>query len=113
MRNVVVTEVRSGPPKRQRNLEERIWLRFPALYRRLALVTSRLSPRSRLRRMMLRRGLVSGWAAINRRDLELRRIMFAPNVESEFAHDQAALGLSGLRGHAEMDQALTELAEIW
>jgi ketosteroid isomerase-like protein len=83
------------------------------VYRRLALVLSRLSPRSRLRRVLLRRGLVSGWAAFNRRDFELRRVMFAPDVESEFAHDQQALGLSGLRGHAAMDQALSELTEVW
>jgi ketosteroid isomerase-like protein len=113
MRDVVVTPVHSGPPRRSRNLEERIWLRFPAAYRCLALVLSRLSPRSRLRRVLLRRGLVSGWAAFNRRDFEFRRVMFAPDVESEFAHDEQALGLSGLRGHAAMDQALSELTGVW
>jgi ketosteroid isomerase-like protein len=113
MHNVIVTPVYSGPPRRSRNLEERIWLRFPSVYRRLARVASRLSPRSRLRRVLLRRGLVSGWAAFNRRDFAFRRIMFAPDVESEFVHDQQVLGLSGLRGHAAMDQALSELSEVW
>lgn len=113
MRNVVVTPVRSGPPTRSRNLEERILLRFPSLYPRLARVLGRLSPRSRLRRVLLRRGVISGWAAVNRRDFELRRIMFAPDVETVLAHDQQALGLSGLQGHAATDQALSELAEIW
>lgn len=88
-------------------------MRFPSLYRRQARVFSRLSPRSRLRRMFLRRALVSGWSAINRRDLELRRLMFAPDVETELAHDEQALGLSGLRGHTATDQALSELAEVW
>jgi hypothetical protein len=86
---------------------------FPPLYRRLARVLSRLSPRSRLRRVLLRRGIISGWAAVNRRDFELRRIMFAPDVETVLAHDQQALGLSGLQGHAATDQALSELAEVW
>jgi hypothetical protein len=107
MRDVVVTLVHSGPPRRSRNIEERIWLRFPAVYRRQARILSRLRPRSRLKRVLLRRGLVSGWAAFNRRDFELRRVMFAPEVESEFARDEQALGLSGLRGHAAMDQALS------
>ena len=39
--------------------------------------------------------------------------MFAPDVETVLAHDQQALGLSGLQGHAATDQALSELAEIW
>lgn len=113
MERAVVTQVHSAPPTRSRNLEERILLRFPSLYRRLAQVLTRLSPRSRLRRVLLRRALISGWAAVNRRDFELRRIMFAPGVETELAHDQQALGLSGLRGQAATDQALSELAEVW
>jgi ketosteroid isomerase-like protein len=113
MLNAVVTPVHGGPPRRSRNLEERMLVRFPALYRRLARAFGRLRPRSRLRRVLLRRGLVSGWAAINRRDLEFRRVMFAPDVESEFVQDDQALGLSGLRGHAAMDQALSELSEVW
>jgi ketosteroid isomerase-like protein len=113
MEQAVVTQVHSGPPTRSRTLEERIWLRFPSVYRRLARVLSRLSPRSRLRRVLLRRGVISGWAAVNRRDFELRRIMFAPDVETVLAHDQQALGLSGLQGRAATDQALGELADVW
>lgn len=113
MEQAVVTQVHSGTPTRSRNLEERILLRFPSLYPRLARVLSRLSPGSRLRRVLLRRGVISGWAAVNRRDFELRRIMFAPDVETVLAHDQQALGLSGLHGHVATDQALSELAEVW
>jgi hypothetical protein len=36
---------------------------FPALYRRQAALFFGLSPRSRLKRALLRRALVSGWAA--------------------------------------------------
>ena len=77
-------------------------------------VLSRLSPRSRLRRLLLRRGLVSGWAAFNRRDFELRRVFFAPDVESELPPGTQTLGLSGVfRGQAAMEQAIDEFAESW
>jgi hypothetical protein len=115
MPNVVITEVEfSGPPRRSRNLQERFLVRFPSLYRRLALVLSRLSPRSRLRRLLLRRGLVSGWAAFNRRDFELRRVFYAPDVETGLAIDPQALGLSAMpRGLAETEQALSEFDQGW
>src|SRR3982751_1126469 len=99
MQNVVITRGQRAARRRSRNLEERIFVRFPSLYRRQARGFSRLRPRSRLRRMLLRRARVSGWSAINRRDLEFRRVMFAPDVETELAHDEQALGLSGLQGH--------------
>jgi ketosteroid isomerase-like protein len=115
MRNVVVTRVEhSGPPRRSRNLEERFLVRFPSLLRRGAPILSRLSPRSRLRRAFLRRALVSGWAAVSRRDFELRRVFFAPDVESELPPGAQTLGLSGMfRGHAAMEQALSEFADSW
>jgi hypothetical protein len=41
----------SGPPRRSRNLDERLMVRFQSEYRRLAaFLWRRLSPRSRLRR---------------------------------------------------------------
>ena len=60
-------------------------VRFPSLYQRLAALVQRLfSPRSRLRRAILRRGLLSGWAAFSRRDFELTLVRYAPNLEVEF-----------------------------
>ena len=115
MPDVVITEVGySGPPRRSRNLEERFLVRFPSLYRRLALIFSRLSPRSRLRRLLLRRGLLSGWGAFNRRDFKLRRLFYAPDVETDLAFDPQDLGLSAMRrGLAETEQALSEFDQIW
>lgn len=115
MRDVVITEVQySGPPRRSRNFEERFLVRFPSLFRRGALILSRLSPRSRLRRAFLRRALVSGWAAVSRRDFELRRVFFAPDVESELPPGTQTLGLSGVfRGDAAMEQAIGEFADSW
>jgi hypothetical protein len=101
MPDVVVTRVqRSGPPRRSRNLEERVWVRFPSLYRRLAALAFRLlSPRSRLRRAALRRVLLSGWASFDRRDFELNLLFFTPDAEFDFPSGLQTLGLGeeGLR----------------
>jgi ketosteroid isomerase-like protein len=111
MSNVVVTRVQcSGPPNRSRNLAERVMVRFPALYRRLAaLAQRRLNPRSRLRRVILRGSNISGWAAFNRGDFELMLVRYAPDVEFEFDPGEQTLGLSGtFRGHEAMAKALAE-----
>jgi ketosteroid isomerase-like protein len=117
MQNVIVTRVQcSGPPKRSRNLEERLMVRFPSLYRRLAALAQRrlLNPRSRLRRAVLRRGNISGWAAFNRRDFELMLVRYASDVEFEFDPGEQTLGLSGtFRGHEAMAKGLGELTEGW
>jgi ketosteroid isomerase-like protein len=117
MRNVVVTRVQcSGPPKGSRKLEERLMVRFPSLYRRLAALAQRrlLNPRSRLRRAILRRGNTSAWAAFNRRDFELMLVRYASDVEFEFDPGEQTLGLSGtFRGHEAMAEALGELIEGW
>ncbi len=96
MPNVVVTRVpSSGPPKRSRSLDERLLARFPALYQRLAVITRRLSPGSRLRRALLRRASSSGWAAFNRRDVDLMLIRYAPDVEFDFSPGLRPLGWTG------------------
>jgi ketosteroid isomerase-like protein len=90
-------------------------VRFPSLFRRsAALVQRRLSPRSRLKRALLRRGLVSGWAAHNRRDFKLMLVRYAPDVEFELARSIQPLGLGGIyHGHASVVEALGKMAEAW
>ena len=82
MRDGVITRVQyGGPPRRSRNLEERLMVRFPSLYRRQAALLHRLlSPGSRLRRGFLRRAVVSGWAAFSRRDFTLMQVPNGPEV---------------------------------
>src|ERR671937_177157 len=93
MRDVVVTRVPYKGPRHSRNLQERVMVRFPFLYRRLAaLVFGQLGPRSRLRRLLLRRALLSGWASFDRRDFELNLIFFAPDAAFEFAPEWEMLG---------------------
>lgn len=115
MRDVVVTRVQySGPPKRSRTMEERVYARFPSLFRRLARISSRLSRRSRLRRALLHRSFISGWAAYVRGDLKLMLVRYAPDVEFEFAPGQQTLGLGGtFHGHEGIVRGLRDLAEGW
>ena len=112
MQDVVVTRVQcSGPPNRSRNLAERLMVHFPALYRHLFALAQRrlLNPRSRLRRVILRGGILSGWAAFNRGDFELMLVRYAPDVEFEFDPGEQTLGRSGtFRGHEAMAKALAE-----
>jgi hypothetical protein len=115
MRDVVVTRVQhSGPPRRSRNFEERLMVRFPSLYRHQAALWRLLRPRSRLRRAFLRRAILSGWAAANRRDFELILVRYAPDVEVEFFPGLQALDIgSTFRGHAGVVEGYGKLAEVW
>jgi ketosteroid isomerase-like protein len=116
MREVVVTPVgRSGTPRRSRTLEERLMVRFPGAWRALsALVQRLLSPRSRVRRALLRRTVVSGLDAASRRDFELMLVRYAPDVENEFAPEFEALGLGGtFRGHDGMVKMIEAFGEAW
>jgi ketosteroid isomerase-like protein len=90
-------------------------VRFPALYRRgAALVWRRLGPRSRLRRALLRRQLVSGWAAFSRRDYTLQLVRYAPDAEYEVDPAlQKLLGGGAFVGHRGMREGFAELAKDW
>ena len=65
----------------RRTLEERLFVRFPALYRRLADLLTRLPPRSRLRRLIVAYSIQRGYAALNRRDFEVVLMRSDPEVE--------------------------------
>jgi ketosteroid isomerase-like protein len=67
----------------RRTLDERLYVRFPALYRRLAVALMRL-PRSRLRRLILARFLRLAYAAPNRRDFDLVLTGLGPETEYEY-----------------------------
>jgi ketosteroid isomerase-like protein len=113
MPNVVVTRVRSTGP-RSRNLQERLMVLFPSLARRLALHLFRLNPRSRLRRMLLRRAVDSGWTSFDRRDFKLNFLYFAPDTEFEFPPEMQALGVpASLRGHEGRVEAMNTVFEVW
>jgi ketosteroid isomerase-like protein len=113
--NVVVTPVEyGGPPRRSRTFDERLVARFPSLYRRFSALVLGLSPRSRLRRAVLRRAYVSGLAAFKRGDFKLMLVRYSPEVEFEFNPGLQTLGLTGtFRGHAGRVDALGKLAEAF
>ncbi len=54
-----------------RTADERLYLRFPALYRLLARGFAALGPRSRLRQAMVARLILRAYAAGNRRDFDV------------------------------------------
>jgi ketosteroid isomerase-like protein len=66
----------------RRALDERLIVRFPALYRLLADALMRLPPRFRLRRLMIARGIRQAYAAANRRDFD--RILAGWDPGSEY-----------------------------
>src|SRR3954471_1769929 len=72
---------RKDQARRGRSLDERLIVRFPALVSPLAGVVMRLSPRSRVRRLMITRRVRQAYAAINRRDFDLVLVGFDPEIE--------------------------------
>jgi hypothetical protein len=114
MRDVVITPVHYTGPRRSRNVQERLMVRFPSLYRRLVPLVFRLSPRSRLRRTLLRRAVDSGWASFDRRDLELNFLYFAPECEFEFPPAMQTLGIpASFRGLEGRNEGISEIFEVW
>ena len=115
MRDVVVTRVQYPGPRGSRNLEEHLMVRFPGIWRALSALVQRLvSPRSRVRRALLCRNLVSAYAAATRRDFELMLVRYAHDVEFEFEPDFEALGLGGtFRGHGGTLKMIEAFGEAW
>jgi len=74
----------------RRTLEERVYVWWPGLYAALSRTVLRLPPRSRLRRTLLRRSVLSGWPAWARGDLDLMLVRYAPDVRLEPLHEIVA-----------------------
>ena len=66
---------------RSRSMDERLFVRFPALYRLLSGALMRLPPRSRLRRLMLTHRIGQAYAAANRRDFDSVLVGWDPRSE--------------------------------
>ena len=82
----------------RRRMEERLARRFPGALASLTRRVLRMPLHSRLRKVLIRRGLRMGFEAINRRDYEVGFCLYHPDVEASFAAELAALGESGTRG---------------
>ena len=106
-------------PRKRRTLEEHLAVGFPALYYRVAALAIRLPRRSRLRKALLRRGLVLGYAAYGRRDDDVSLLPFDPEIEAHQAETSGVpIGADlerSWRGHAgflrmwdQWDEAFTD-----
>jgi ketosteroid isomerase-like protein len=97
-----------------RSLDERLFVRWPRVYAALSRALLRLPPRSRLRRALLRRQVLSGWSAWSRGDLDLMLVRYAPDYQSVFAPEFVTVGLSSsYRGHAGIREWTADLREAW
>jgi ketosteroid isomerase-like protein len=90
-------------------------VRFPGAFRWEAALGFRfLSPRSRLRRTLLSRALVSGWAASSRGDFQLMLVRYAPDVEITWDPGFEALGVTGpFHGHDGVLEMIRRIEEAW
>ena len=83
-----------------RTLDERLFLRFPILFRLFGDLWMRLPPRSRLRRLLLTRLMQRGYAAGKRRDFEVMCAGLDPGIEYHAPGDRLAPDLDAvLYGH--------------
>jgi len=88
---------------------------FPGWY---SAISSRLlgstRPGTRVRRRFLNHALISGWAAVQRRDFELMLVRYAPGIVFEADAGLQALGVPGsARGRDEMAEVLVEILEVF
>jgi ketosteroid isomerase-like protein len=116
MADPVLTRVEfDGPVPRQRTFADRMAVRFPRTARwALAVGMRLLTPRSGIRRDGLRRVLRSGWAAAPRKDWELMRARYDPDVVWEIPVEFQTLGFApSYKGHAGMIEGLEQFAEAF
>ena len=92
--------VPSDRASQRRSMDERLFVRFPALFRLFAERVAQLPPGSRLRRLVLARVARRAAAAVNRRDFDVLFLSFDPGIEYRPAADQRPPGMDAVRhGH--------------
>jgi ketosteroid isomerase-like protein len=98
----------------RRTLDERLFVRWPGAYAVFTRAVNRLPPRSRLRRALLRRAVLSGWATWARGDLDLNLLRFAPDCHTDTLPSLLAVGMrSSYEGHAGRRDLFADLREAW
>src|SRR2546423_413042 len=98
----------------RRTLDERLIVRWPAVYAAFSRAVLLLPPRSRLRRSVLRRAALSGWAAWARGDLDLMLVRYAPDCDVEVLRELVAIGMRKVyHGHAGLREAAADWREAW
>ena len=98
----------------RRTLDERLYVRFPALYHLIAERVMRLPPESRLRRLILTRNIGRGLGAVNRRDFDVLLLGFDPGIEYRPAPDQRPPGMDAVRhGHDGYEEVWREMIDAF
>src|SRR3954447_8207656 len=118
--NVLVQGVRypvslpSEEAGQRRSLDERLFARFPGLYRLFADAWMRLPLRSRLRRLFLRRFVRRACAAANRRDFDLLVLGVDPGVEHRPAENLLPLDWDPVaHGHDGYEQVWRKMMDAF
>ena len=111
---IVAQRLGEATGRKHRTLEERLYVRLPAVPRVFASWLGRLSPRSRLRQRLTARAAVSGWAGVSRQDIDLVLTRYAKTIVQEWPHDFVALGLpERAEGHRAWRDAWAGFQEAW
>jgi ketosteroid isomerase-like protein len=98
----------------RRPLEDRFFVRRPGAWAALARTVDVLPPRSRLRRTLVRRTLVSGWKAFERGDLEVILVRYAPDCHLEPPPEWVAAGMrTSYEGHAGWREWAADWFDAW
>lgn len=111
---IVAQRIDSDAQRRRRTPDEEAMARSPAVYAAVGRRAAALSPSSKLRQRLLRRELISGWAAFNRRDFDLVMVRYAPEMIYEFSPDLVTLGLPArIEGREMWREEIEEYISIW
>jgi ketosteroid isomerase-like protein len=103
----------AGMPTR-RPIEDRLFVRWPGAWAALARTVDRLPPQSRLRRVLVRRTVLSGWKAFVRGDLDLILVRYAPDCCLEPPPEWTAAGMRTVyRGHEGWREWAADWFEAW
>lgn len=113
---IVVSRVGDTRPRDRRTLDESAVLRFPRVNIGLLRALDRInfSPRSRLRRFLVRRRTASGFAAVARGDLELWLAGYSADAVHEWSPGFVSLGFpERATGHRALLEAMSQWDEAW
>jgi ketosteroid isomerase-like protein len=84
------------------------------VWRTIARLVQRLPPRSRLRRVLLRRAVLSGFAAFARWDVDLMVVLYTPDCRPEMPPEFVDAGMRTVyEGHAGLRDVSTDLNEAF
>jgi len=111
----VVRQPLSARERSRRAPEQWLVPRLPRLFDLGSRVLFRLSPRSRVRRALLRRSVCVGQATYNRRDFEALLPLYRPDVEVHSPKEWVALGDFDpvYRGHEGLLRFYRQWADAW